>query len=302
MKKCIFIFMILLLTSCSNQSNESIKDNGKESYTKTTIRQEETKKEIETKNEISIIRNEGSNIVTRFLPPEGCERVKTEKGTFQEYLRTLPLKPAGSKVHYFDGQEKSADVYDAVVDMDIGTQDLQQCADAVMRLRAEYLYTTKQYDKLHFNLTNGFRADFSKWAEGYRIAVRNNKTAWLKKTGYSDSYKSFRKYLDFVFVYAGTLSLEKELTPTTKEQMYIGDVFIKGGSPGHCVIVVDMAENKTTGEKLFMLAQSYMPAQDIQILKNKNNKDISPWYSTRFDDYLRTPEWIFPSDSLRRFK
>ena len=43
-------------------------------------------------------------------------------------------------------------------------------------------------------------------------------------------------------------------------EMQIGDVFIRGGSPGHCVIVVDMAVHQETGEKLFMLAQSYMPA------------------------------------------
>ena len=46
--------------------------------------------------------------------------------------------------------------------------------------------------------------------------------------------------------------------------MQIGDVLIQGGSPGHAVIVVDMAENPATGEKLYLLAQSYMPAQDIQ--------------------------------------
>lgn len=32
------------------------------------------------------------------------------------------------------------------------------------------------------------------------------------------------------------------------DKMKIGDVFIKGGSPGHAVIIVDMAENDK-GEK-----------------------------------------------------
>ena len=52
------------------------------------------------------------------------------------------------------------------------------------------------------------------------------------------------------------------VSPVTS--MQIGDVLIQGGSPGHAVIVVDMAENPATGEKLYLLAQSYMPAQDIQ--------------------------------------
>ena len=82
--------------------------------------------------------------------------------------------------------------------------------------------------------------------------------------------------------------------------MQIGDVFIKGGSPGHAVIVVDMAKS-STGETLFLLAQSYMPAQEIQILVNPVNDDLSPWYSTKYLDYLQTPEWGFEIDELMRF-
>jgi len=83
--------------------------------------------------------------------------------------------------------------------------------------------------------------------------------------------------------------------------MQIGDVFIQGGSPGHCVIVVDMAHDPKTGEKIFILAQSYMPAQDIQILKNPSNAAISPWYSVDFGDVLKTPEWTFTKGDLKRF-
>ena len=53
--------------------------------------------------------------------------------------------------------------------------------------------------------------------------------------------------------------------------MQIGDVFIKGGFPGHAVVVLDMAENDRTGQRVFLLAQSYMPAQDIHIMKNPTN-------------------------------
>jgi len=46
--------------------------------------------------------------------------------------------------------------------------------------------------------------------------------------------------------------------------------------PGHAVIVVDMAED-AKGQRAFLLAQSYMPAQDIHILKNPMDADLSPW-------------------------
>ena len=67
------------------------------------------------------------------------------------------------------------------------------------------------------------------------------------------------------------------------------------------VIVVDMAINRKEGKVIFLLAQSYMPAQDIHILKNPGNSQLSPWYSTDFGDKLVTPEWEFTRDDLMRF-
>jgi len=116
------------------------------------------------------------------------------------------------------------------------------------------------------------------------------------------SYKGFRAYLDNLFAYAGTESLSRELGGSVDvKQMQIGDVFIRGGFPGHAVIVLDMAENKETGEKVFMLAQSYMPAQDIHILKNLKDTGLAPWYQLNFGEKLQTPEWEFLSTQLKRF-
>lgn len=205
-------------------------------------------------------------------------------------------------MHYYSGEEKSNKVAAAVLNFDVGNKDLQQCADAVMRLRAEYLYKTKQYELLHFNFTSGFKADYSKWRSGYRISVKGNNVSWVKTTKESESYKSFRDYLDVVFTYAGTASLTKELKQITLSQMQIGDVFIKGGSPGHAVIVVDMAVNPKTNKKLFMIAQSYMPAQDIHVLINQNKSVISPWYDlVESAEDVETPEWTFDKNQLKRF-
>lgn len=108
--------------------------------------------------------------------------------------------------------------------------------------------------------------------------------------------------METIFKYAGTLSLSKELTSTKVENIKIGDVFIKGGNPGHAVIVVDIAVNETTNKKAFLLAQSYMPAQETQILKNPNDKIISPWYSEDFGEELLTPEWTFSRNQLKKFE
>ncbi|MCM8899934.1 DUF4846 domain-containing protein [Caldicoprobacter algeriensis] len=310
MKKLLFIILIVLLfviicqkspsdkktsNMNSNVSDKSLDEQN--SSTSTSV----TNPNNQQHSTSLIINPSGRTIEDRINLPKGFERIKVEEGSFGHYLRTLPLKPHGSKVKYYDGREKGHNVYEAVIDMDIGDKDLQQCADAVIRLRAEYLYKHKQYDRIHFNFTNGFNAQFVKWAQGYRISVSGNKVSWVKSFTYSDDYSTFSKYLDMVFSYAGTLSLAEEMKPVMLEDMEIGDVFIQGGSPGHCAIVVDMAVHPQTGEKLFMLAQSYMPAQDIHILKNPQDPQISPWYSIEFGDTLITPEWTFKKTDLKRF-
>lgn len=219
---------------------------------------------------------------SRIPPPEGFARIPARPGSFAEWLRGLPMKPAGAPVMTYTGRPKwRQDVHVAVIDIDVGTRDLQQCADAIMRLRAEWLFAAGRKHEIGFNSTEGKRLAF---------ASRSKK-----------DYRSFRKYMDYVFAYAGTYSLERELVPVRKGTLEIGDVFIKGGFPGHAVLVVDLAENQSTGERRFLLAQSYMPAQDIHILKDPTNPSGSPWYRLPLEAELRTPEWTFAADALRRW-
>lgn len=244
----------------------------------------------------------GRTIETRFNVPSGFERLKVDSSSFEYYLRNLPLKENGSNVLYYNGQPKqNEEVYDAVVDLPIGNKDLHQCADAVMGLKAEYLWEQKRFSEIHFNLTNGFRVDYKDWMLGKRVIVEGNKTYWKKVSSASNTYQDFWKYLEFVFTYAGTLSLSKELIPINKDELKSGDVFIRGGSPGHAVIVLDVAIDPESKKKVFLLGQSYMPAQEIQILKNPNDNGLSPWYSDEFYDRLITPEWIFKSSEIMRF-
>jgi len=246
----------------------------------------------------------GTTLETRIITPNLFSRTSESDTSFGVYLRHLPLKPHGAEVMLYNGTYKSNyNVYDAVIDLEIGKRDLHQCADAVMRLWAEYLWTNKRYEDIHFNFTNGFQVDYSKWMQGYRVAVNGNKTKWIKRTSPSNSYKDFWKYMELVFSYAGTLSLSKELVHIPKDEMKIGDVFIWGGSPGHAILVIDMALNPQTKEKLFLLSQSYMPAQETQILKNPTNSTLSPWYSlSDLKQELETPEWNFNVNDLKRFK
>ncbi len=250
-----------------------------------------------------LINPKGSTVKERINTPAGYSRVSTTVNSFGNYLQNLKLKLDGSPVHYFDGRIKyNNNVYIAVIDMNIGNKDLQQCADAVMRLRAEYMYQNKMENKIHFTFTNGCRVDYCKWMQGYRIVFAGNKTNWVKKEDPSNTYESFLRYLDLIFTYCGTLSLSRELTKVNYLDLKAGDVLIKGGSPGHAEIVMDVAQNKE-GKKVYLLAQSYMPAQETQILTNPNNPDISPWYELSVDKTeIITPEYNFTVSQLMRFK
>lgn len=246
----------------------------------------------------------GQSIESRIAPPSGYIRETCADNSFTAYLRSLPLLPEGSKVLLYNGQVKrnQAAAY-AVVDMEIGKRDLQQCADAVMRLRAEYLWAQKKYNEIKFNFTSGFPAEYKKWAEGNRIKVNGNKVQWYAAASPDYSYKTFRKYLDVVFMYAGTASLSKELVAVPYASLAPGDVFIQGGSPGHAVIVVDMAVHPKTHRKVYLLAQSYIPAQQIHVLVNPTASSLSPWYelSAESDGKVYTPEWVFNKSDLKRF-
>jgi hypothetical protein len=100
-------------------------------------------------------------------------------------------------------------------------------------------------------------------------------------------------------MYCSTRTLEKQLTPTTLGEMEAGDVFIKGGNPGHAMMVVDIACG-AEGQEVFLLAQSYMPAQDIHIVNNPADPAISPWYrADKAKTLLETPEWTFTINQLR---
>ena len=269
-----FICISLIYFACTNEQKQTTK------YTKEIALQQETN------TGESLINPEGKTIQERFNTPKAYTRVPLDKKHFGSYLRKLPLKAFNSKVKYFDGSDKyNNNVYISVIDMEIGTRDLQQCADAVMRLRGEFLFKQKRLNDIHFTfLSDGKPRYFKKYAKG------------------DHSYKKFRRYMNYIFAYANTASLHKELAKVKNIQdIQVGDVFIQQGNPyGHAVIVVDVAKN-AQGENIFMIAQSYMPAQETQILVNNQNERMSPWYKAK-EGTLRTPEWTFESSDLRRFK
>src|SRR5439155_4191256 len=167
-------------------------------------------------------------------------------GSFGDFLRRLPLLPRGTAVHLYDGSEKARqDVHAAVVDLDVAPRDLQQCADAVMRLWAEYRY-----------------------ARGATITFHPDpgKPRALTFDARTRDRRAFERWLVRVFADAGSASLQAELRPVDGA-VQPGDVLIQGGYPGHAVLVLDVAVARD-GRRWLLLGQSYMPAQQFHVLRN----------------------------------
>ncbi len=247
-----------------------------------------------------LLNAEGMTLETRVRAPEGYTRIPAEEGSLAAFLRSYPLKEAESPVLLYNGREKgNQGAHAAVFTLPIENEDLQQCADSIMRVYAEYFYQTGQYDRISFHFVNGFQADYVKWREGYRIVVNGNDVSWVSSAAADESYESFQEYLRIVFAYAGTLSMEAEAQEITLEEIQVGDVFLKGGSPGHVVLIVDVCE-KEDGSKAFLLGQGYMPAQEFHLLKNPQHGE-DPWYYEEEVTYpFSTPEYTFLEGSLCR--
>ena len=112
-------------------------------------------------------------------PPPGYFRTNYPENSFGSWLRGLPIDTLDTEVTLFNGSRKlnqSAQAY--ILEVPVGKRDLQQCADAVMRLKAEYLFHQKELESIHFNFTSGDKASFTSWSQGYRPSFSGNKVSW----------------------------------------------------------------------------------------------------------------------------
>lgn len=244
----------------------------------------------------SLIDPAGGTIRTRVMPLEGFERKTADD--YGEYIRNLPLLEADSPVLLYNGETSPlSGRHAAVIDIDTGTRDLQQCADAALRLRCEYLFSIGEYEKISYHLTNGDMFPYQKYREGYRLKVDGNKTSMHKTAKKDESYETFRNYLDVLFNYASTRSLYPESEQIAFDDIKIGDVLLFAGSPGHCIIIVDICED-AYGNKAMLLAQSSMPAQQIHIIGLINDR---PWVILSESSFPVIIEgWTFSLEHIRR--
>ena len=235
----------------------------------------------------------------RYPAPDGFERVELASDSFGAWLRGLPLAAPATPVRAHDGKQ----LYDlddpriaAVSTLDVGSRDLQQCADVVMRLHAEWRWHLGQVDDLAYP-SGGGPIPWSRYLRGETPVVVGNSFRWRGGRPRQPIHAQFRRYLDQVFSWANTVSLARHATKPAPDEVRPGDFFVLPGSPGHTVLLLDIAR-APDGRTVALIGQSYMPAQSFQVLRAASGR---VWFELDAGRDVATPFWRpFPWTALRR--
>ncbi len=231
-----------------------------------------------------------ATLEARFPTPPGYSRVKVEAGSFAEWLRSLPMAPEGTAAKSFDGKESLAaddDYLAGVVAIDVGSSDLQQSSDVIVRLHAEYLWSRGEHDKISYLSATKLNMPLGRWEKGQRLIPNGSNVFWaVKGKPAAVDHAEFRKYLDSIFNWANSTSLSLRSTPVADpKDLVAGDFFLQTSSPTHVAVVLDLAE-KPTGERLALLGQARNPAESIHVVRPGK---ATAWFSVRPPVPVLTP-------------
>ena len=241
-------------------------------------------------------------IESKFSIPDGYERVYNDD--YSKFLRQFPLKKDNT-VQRSDGTYKTnSNIWVAVFDYDLGTYKTHQCADAAIYLNAMHKYEQGIAGLIKYHFTNGDATTYQDWLDGINYKLDKNRSSILNKEWTSprvDNLETFKEWIKIVWMWAGTKSLPFDTMSVNMKDIMPGDVF---NNNGHAVSVVDVILNKDSGDKKFMLAQSWMrdiyTGEEHHILIDPNSQDV--WYDLNPNETIFTPQWAFESNHLIRFK
>lgn len=240
-----------------------------------------------------------SNVRRRFEPPRGFQRVPASPASFGGWLRQLPLAAEGTPVLAYSGEVLLPADHPhlaAVTTLDTGARDLQQCADAVMRLHAEWLWTQQRASEASYGSGAG-PIPWKRYLAGGFTKLKGNSFVWGNRGPRKNTHATYRKYLDMVFSWSNTVALARQGKPVERAGLRPGDFFVLPGSPGHTVLILDVAARED-GRRVALLGQSFMPAQSFQVLRPSRRQS---WFELDDEEGVKTPFWPrFPWSSLRR--
>jgi len=223
-------------------------------------------------------RSDAATIGEIIAPPAGYTRMVSDRGSFSEWVQTLPLKDS-TVIALYNGQTHTSKRVLAVVDRPLlYHSDLEQCADYCMRFWAEYHRDAGKLDDLYL-------FDYS----GNRMK-------------YTDGGKPYDVFLKTAMMYSNSHSIKAGCEAVDEGDLRPGDMIVQneGGGIGHVSMIVDMAED-SAGNRLYLIGYSFMPAQEFHIEKAPADCGREGWFTIRgfysfLDEYLDLGKPV-----LRRF-
>jgi hypothetical protein len=231
-----------------------------------------------------------ATLEARFPTPPGYQRVQVEPGSFAEWLRSLPMAPEGTPAKSFDGRvslDADDDYLAGVVAIDIGNADLEQSADVILRLQAEWLWSRGEKANISYLSATKLAMPLSRWEKGQRLIPNGPNMFWVIKGKPAEvDHAEFRKYLDAVFNWANSTSLSIRSKPVEDpKDLLAGDFFLQLQPPNQVAVVLDVAE-KPSGERVALLGQARNPAESVHVVRPGK---ATAWFSVRPPVPVLTP-------------
>lgn len=228
-----------------------------------------------------------TQLVNVITPKANYLRLTAMPGTFGEWVQHLPLKAGNPPVLTDDGIEAPNQFkHAAVVNIDAGKNNLQLSANAILRLRAEYLFSKDWLWQINFPTKSGTKVDFR---------------SWVKEKKLSPDHKALIEYLQELFPQTDATTLASMLKPVKDiRDMEPGDIMLKRDQPEFAVLVLDVVQDPATNARYFLLGTSHYPAQDFYVIINPSTTPITPWYP-QANKESGMPEGVFKAENLMRF-
>jgi hypothetical protein len=226
-----------------------------------------------------------------------------ELGSWTEWLRLLPLAAPGTPVRNFQGQivvPGDDEHLAAVVAIDVGSRDIQQSADVILRMHAEWRWFSEDYRMLYLS-DSELELPLQKWRAGERLVADGDQPKWVTQQAPQPKvdHAEFRAYLDSVFAWSDSRALLAESVALRPENLEPGAFFLHAGNPSEVLLVLDVATSPA-GARAMLLAQALNPAENIHVLRPSRD---SAWFPVRTDQPVRVPRaQPFSWTELRRLK
>jgi hypothetical protein len=233
----------------------------------------------------------------------GFRGFPAELGSFAEWLRLLPLAAPATPVRNHRGDivvPGDDEHLAAVVAIDVGTEDVQQSADVILRLHAEWRWFRSDFRMLYLS-DNELELPLQPRQNGEHLvdAADQSRESPDAAPQSKREYADFRRYLDRVFARSDAPALLAESVALPPQDLEPGAFFLNDRHPAEVLVVLDVATSPT-GQRRMLLAQALNPAQDLAVIRP--NRDTA-WFAVHTDQPVRVPRaHPFAWKDLRRMK